>query len=108
MNTSTVTVAADPFAVYDLPQLDLEIPAEWQYAQVHRREARAVCPLCRQPLRAARIDAFARTRVACSSERQSKRRQGICPECERVLFTELSRLVQNADPFCPAHVAVTT
>jgi hypothetical protein len=89
---------------YELPRLDIEIPAEWQYARAHRREAPAACPLCHQPLRAAPIGGLAPTRVALLSELQPKRRKTICPECERVLFTELSGLVQNADPFCPAHV----
>jgi len=104
MKTSTVPVAEqrDTSTVYELPQLDSEIPAEWQYARVPAGKAPAACPLCRQPLRVARIDGLAG--MALRSERQSTRRKSICPDCERLLFTGLSGLVQNADPFCPGHV----
>ena len=98
----SVTGPQDTFTVYELPQLDVEIPSEWQYSPVHGREPVA-CPLCGQSLRAMHVGGFARTRVALLAEFQQTRKR-ICPECERVLFTELSGLLRNADPFCPAGV----
>lgn len=80
----------DAVIAYELPQIDLEIPAEWQLSPVCGSQRAAGCPLCRQPVRATGGGSPAAASATRAKPAPAKPvRERICPECERVLFAEL-------------------
>lgn len=98
MTAPRATEAHDTVDVYELPQLETEIPAEWRFAGASRRLTRDACPLCRLPNPAAGLVGRERAHPPRIFPLPRSRRARVCPDCERMLFAELPELAQNGAP----------
>jgi hypothetical protein len=79
--------------VYDLPDIDTKIPANWQSLAVYTLETTARCPHCREPIRTIQVLRMTRTQVSFTSTLPRSGRAMVCPQCERILSIELSTFV---------------
>lgn len=69
-----------------------EIPAEWQGGAVYSLELPARCPYCLVQIRTVRVLKLKRTQAAFTSTLPRGGRVIVCPECNRILSTELAAL----------------
>ena len=69
-----------------------EIPAEWQGGAVYALELPARCPYCLVLIRTVRVLKLKRTQAAFTSTLPRGGRVIVCPECNRILSTELAAL----------------
>lgn len=85
--------AADPAEVYDLSDVQSEIPAEWTTAATYTLEFPAKCPHCREPLNTLRVMKLRRSQVSFTSTFPRSGNVLACPLCERIISAELSGLI---------------
>ena len=83
----TVAAADD---VYELPDAEPIIPANWQTAALYTLDSPVRCPHCREPIRTVRVVRMTRTQAPFTSTLPRGGRAITCPQCERVLSMELS------------------
>ena len=82
--------AASADDVYELPDAETTIPANWQTAALYTLDSPVRCPHCREPIRTVRVVRMTRTQVPFTSSLPRGGRAITCPQCERVLSMELS------------------
>ena len=88
-----VTDPNDTSNVYELTELESEIPAEWQSLPVYTLEMSIRCQHCREPIRTVRIVCLMRTQVSFTTTLGRRGRVMVCTECGCVLSAELAGLV---------------
>jgi hypothetical protein len=96
INSQLKTVASDgaePAEVYDLSDVQPEIPAEWTTAATYTLEFPAKCPHCREPLNTLRVMRLRRSQVSFISTLPRWGNVLACPLCERIISAELSGLI---------------
>ena len=83
----------EPAEVYDLSDVQPDIPAEWKTAATYTLEFPAKCPHCREPLNALRVMKLKRSQVSFTSTLPRSGNVLVCPLCERIISAELSGLL---------------
>ena len=86
-------VPPDDDDVYDLPELEGEIPTEWDTGAVYTLEGPARCPYCREPVRSLRVLRLTRTQVSFTSTLPRGGKVIVCPQCERIISAEVGGLI---------------
>jgi hypothetical protein len=82
-----------PADVYDLTNVQPDIPAEWKTAATYALEFPAKCPHCREPLNSLRVVRLKRSQVSFTSTLPRWGNVLACPLCERIISAELSGLI---------------
>jgi hypothetical protein len=79
----------DSTEVFDLSEVQEDIPREWNAIAQYTLDGPARCPHCREPLNTVRVLRLKRAQVSFTSSLPRAGSVIVCPLCERIISAEL-------------------